>query len=111
MIRQQSVLDANNVDPDPVRGQTEATKPAVEHQHVAFRQDQTVLIFHPGRAALNQAEEPVAPWRYMRAVLNIVRRPELLGCDEVLPIEQGLERFENEGLVSLERRLAHFGSP
>jgi|HubBroStandDraft_6_1064221.scaffolds.fasta_scaffold2983366_1 hypothetical protein len=47
----------------------------------------------------------------MGAVLNILRRPELLGCDEVLLIEQGFERFEDECLVSLECRLAYFGSP
>src|SRR5271168_1348505 len=111
MLRQQSVLEANNVDHDPVRGQTEATKPAMQHQHIAVRHDQTVLIFHPGRPALNQGEQPVAPGRYMGAVLNVVRRPELLGCDEVLLVEQGLERFEDECLVSLECRLAHLGLP
>jgi hypothetical protein len=37
----------------------------------------------------------------MGAVLNVVRRPELLGCDEVLHVEQGLERFEDKWLVSL----------
>src|SRR6202023_155480 len=83
----------------------------MQHHHVALRHDQTVLIFTLGRDALNQAEEPVAPWRYMGAVLNIVRRPELLGCDEVLLVEQGLERFEDKCLVSLGCRLAHFGCP
>src|SRR5260370_34288257 len=47
----------------------------------------------------------------MGAVLNVHRRPELLGCDEVLPVEQGLERFEDKCLVSLGCRFAHFGSP
>jgi hypothetical protein len=37
----------------------------------------------------------------MGAVLNVVRRPELLCCDEVLLVEQGLERFEDKCLVSL----------
>jgi hypothetical protein len=45
----------------------------------------------------------------MGAVLNVVRRPELLGCDEVLPVEQRLERFEDKCLVSLGCRFAHLG--
>src|SRR5882724_12299929 len=111
MLRQQSVLNANNVDHDPVRGQTKATKPAMQHQHVALRHDQTVLIFTLGRDALNQAEEPVAPRWYMGAMLNVVGRPELLCCNEILLIEQGVERFEDKGLVSLGCKFAHFGSP
>src|SRR5580658_6050630 len=83
----------------------------MQHQHVAFRHDQTVLIFQLRRGVLNQAEEPVAPGRYMGAVLNVVGRPELPGCDEVLPVEESLERFENEGLVSLGCKFPHFGSP
>src|SRR5260370_2796622 len=83
----------------------------MQHQHVALRHDQTVLIFYLGRSALNQAEEPVAPRWYMGAVLNVVRRPELLGCDEVLLVEQGLERFEDKCLVSFGCKFAHFRSP
>src|SRR6267154_3573248 len=111
VLRQQSVLDANNVEHDPFRGQAEATKPAMQHHHVALRHDQTVLIFTLGRDALNQAEEPVAPRWYMGAMLNVVGRPELLCCDEVLLIEQCLERFEDKCLVSLECKFAHLGSP
>src|SRR6266436_1103940 len=111
VLRQQSVLDANNVEHDPFRGQAEATKPAMQHYHVALRHDQTVLIFTLGRDALNQAEEPVAPRWYMGAMLNVVGRPELLCCDEVLLIEQCLERFEDKCLVSLGCKFAHFGSP
>src|SRR5882672_11140368 len=47
----------------------------------------------------------------MGAVLNVVGRPELLCCGEVLPIEEGLERFEDKCLISLGCRFAHFGSP
>src|SRR5258707_13075609 len=83
----------------------------MQHQHVALRHDQTVLIFTLGRDALNQAEEPVAPRWYMGAMLNVVGRPELLCCNEILLIEQGVERFEDKGLVSLGCKFAHFGSP
>src|SRR6266436_5804728 len=111
VLRQQSVLDANNVEHDPFRGQAKATKPAMQHHHVALRHDQTVLIFTFGRNALNQAEEPVAPRWYMGAMLEVVGRPELLCCDEVLLIEQCLKRFEDKCLVSLGCKFAHFGSP
>src|SRR5260370_37607551 len=100
MLRQQSVLDANNVDHDPVRGQTKATKPAMQHQHLALCHDQTVLIFHLGWGALNPPEQPVAALCYLGAVLSGVRRPELLCCDEVLLRDQGLARCEEECLVS-----------
>src|SRR5260370_16438700 len=109
--RQQSVRNASNVENDPFRGQAEATKPAMQHYHVALRHDQTVLIFTLGRDALNQAEEPVAPRWYMGAMLNVVGRPELLCCDEILLIEQGVKRFEDKCLVSLGCKFAHFGSP
>src|ERR1700738_4165709 len=79
--------------------------------HVALRHDQTVLIFTLGRGALNQADEPVAPRWYMGAVLNVVGRPDLLCCGEVLLIEEGLERFEDKCLVSLGCKFAYFGSP
>src|SRR5258708_2559960 len=83
----------------------------MQHHHVALRHDQTVLIFTLGRDALNQAEEPVAPRWYVGAMLKVVGRPELLCCDEVLLIEQCLERFEDKCLVSLGCKFAHSGSP
>src|SRR4029077_11484923 len=59
----------------------------------------------------DEIEQSFATWCYVCAVLNVVRRPKLLGCDEVLPVEQSLERFEDKRLVSLGSRFAHSGSP
>jgi len=52
-----------------------------------------------------------APAVYAHYVENVIRRPELLGRDEVLLVKQGLERFEDKCLVSLGCKFAHFGSP
>src|SRR5580700_7649890 len=78
---------------------------------IAFCDDQLVLIMERLRHGADEIEQSFAAWCYVCAVLNVVRRPELLGCDEVLPVEQGLERFEDKRLVSLGSRFAHSGSP
>src|SRR5580700_10790903 len=78
---------------------------------IAFCDDQLVLIMERLRHGADEIEQSFAAWCYVCAVLNVVRRPELLGCDEVPSVEQGLERFEDKRLVSLGSRFAHSGSP
>ena len=56
-----AVLEADNVNHDPVRGLADARKPAMQHQHVALRHDQTVLIFIVAGAPLTRLKRPSRP--------------------------------------------------
>ena len=55
---------------------------------------------------LDQAEQPVAAGRNMRAVLDVARPPESLGGDIVALVERGIERVQHDpGAVIFGRRV------
>ena len=52
------------------------------------------------RHGLDQSEEALAPWRNVRAMLDVIGRPEALRSLVVALVEQCVERLQNERLVS-----------
>jgi hypothetical protein len=50
------VFDAYDVQDNPVYRLANAAEPTVQHQHVALRENQAVLVFQGGRQALDKTE-------------------------------------------------------
>jgi len=59
----------------------------MENDVVSLRYDYTWLVLKRRRRALDQVEQTVAARLNMRAVLDVVRRPEMLRCDIISLIE------------------------
>jgi len=56
VLRETPILDAHDVNYNPICGLAEAAKPAMQHQHVALSEDQAILITQRRRCTLDQAE-------------------------------------------------------
>jgi hypothetical protein len=68
--------------------------------------------FQRRREALDEVEEALAAGCDVRAVLDVVGRPEPLGGCVVAPVEQRIEGLKHECFILLLYRLTHsFGPP
>src|SRR5882724_3940186 len=73
-----AVLETHDIRHDPVRRQAYARESAVEQHVVSVGGGKPVLVMEAVGYALDQSEEAVTSRRNVRAVLNVVRRPEAL---------------------------------
>src|SRR5260221_4785124 len=90
VLRESAVLETDDIDNDPGCWLAHVSETPVQHQQVALGHDQTVLVSHLSWGALDQIEEAVASGCDMRAVLNVVGRPELAGGDvDIVRLENG----------------------
>src|SRR6202042_2623651 len=79
----------------------------MQHEKIAFRHDDPVLVAHLRRSVSYQLEEAFAARRDVRAVLDVLRRPEPTGRREVPLVEQSVERLQHERFVLLFSRRWH----
>ena len=98
MLDKDSVLNAQNICCNPVHGQAEVRKSTVDDYKISFGYDRSWLVLERWRKALDEIEQAFTTWRDMGAVLNVVRRPELLSCCVVALVEQSVEGFQNKEL-------------
>jgi hypothetical protein len=77
---------------------------------VPLGHDQLVLVSQRLRQRADEVEQSRAAWRDMGAVLDLVIGPKPLGAGEVALVEQGLECFQDDGLILLGRGLGHVNS-
>src|SRR5579863_3696566 len=99
MLGQKAVFESDNVGRNPGGGPSHPGETAMRDNIVAFRDDE--LVFIPQRIwrRADKSEQPVASWRNVRAVLDVVRRPEAFCCRVVAFVEESVEGFENDRLV------------
>jgi hypothetical protein len=83
----------------------------MEEDEVAGRSDNVVLVPQRVGQTLDNVEKPFAAGRNMRAVLDVVRRPEALRCSIVTLIEERIERIQNNLYVSLFGGRSHGRTP
>jgi hypothetical protein len=88
VLKQDSVFNTDNVCRNPVHRQPDAREAAVDDDEVSLGYDYSGLILERGRDALNQVEETVTARLNVRAVLNVVGRPEALRSCIVSLVEQ-----------------------
>ncbi len=74
---------------------------------VVFCKNHPGLILKRQRSGLDEVEEPVSSRLDMRAVLNVVGRPEPLRRRVVAFIEQGIECLQYDRLILLCVEIAH----
>jgi hypothetical protein len=111
MLHQHAIGDAHHVSGDPTSWSSVTRKPAVHDHQIPFGHDGSVFVSQGRRRALDQIEEAFAPWRDMRAVLNVFRRPVPFGGLVVSFVEERIERLKDQRFVCLFDRLWHFLAP
>jgi hypothetical protein len=99
MLDQDPVFHADNIRRNPVDRQSETRETTVDDDDVSFRYDYSWLIPEGGRNALDQVEETITARLNVRAVLNVVGRPEALRCGIISLIEESVEGFQDNRLV------------
>ena len=99
MLGQETVFESDDVGSNPGRGPSQSGETAMRNDIVSFRDDELVFIAQGIWRRADKSEQPFASWRNMRAVLNVLRRPEALCCGVVAFIEESIEGFENNRLV------------
>ena len=73
----------------------------MDDDEISLGYDYSGLIFERGRDALDQVEETVTARLNVRAVLNVVGRPEALRFRIISLIKEGLEGFQHNRLIVL----------
>src|SRR6202022_1871073 len=74
-------------------------EPAVEQHVVSVGDGKPVLVVEAARCALDQREEALASRRNVRAVLDVIRRPETLRSGVVPLVEKRFESLQHESLI------------
>ena len=96
MFRQEPVLQPQSVGGEPWARAGMTGEPPVHQDVVAFGQDEMIFISQGVRHRTDEAEQAVAPWRDVRAVLDVAFRPELRCPGVVAPVEQRVESFQHQ---------------
>src|ERR1700730_9716669 len=91
-----AVGDAARVRGYPGAWPTGSGEAAVHHYIVPIGDDNAGLVLQRRRQAAYKIEQPLAPGRDVRAVLDVVRRPGSCRSVVVALVEQGIECFEDE---------------
>src|SRR5882762_5064211 len=99
MLGKHSVFNAHNICGNPVRREAEVRKSSMHHDEIAFSHNRSGLIFEGWRKALDEIEQALTIGSNVRAMLDVMRRPELLGSRVVTLIEQRVERFQDKSFV------------
>ena len=99
VLCQETVFESDNVGRDPGRGPSHPSEPAMRDDVVAFSDDELVFVAQGIWRRSDKSEQPFASRCDMRAVLDVLRRPELFCRSVVTFVEESLEGFENDRLV------------
>ena len=93
MLYHKPVFQAQPVGGKPGARTSMSGEPSM-HQHVvSVCQDQVIFIMQRRWRGANQAEQALPPGRDVRAVLDIIWRPELCRLCEIALVEKRIERL------------------
>src|ERR1700722_681462 len=110
MLHEFPGFNTHNVSGDPIHRSTEIAESTVHDHEVSFGHDRSRFVLQCWRDVLDEIEQTVATRSDMSAVLNVVRRPESFCGRIVTPVEERVERFQDEGLVLFRCSLRHVDS-
>src|SRR5258708_36529728 len=110
MLDKDSVLNAHNICGNPIHRCTETAKSPVHDHKVALSHDHSRFVLQRWRKALDEIEQALTTGSNVRAVLDVLRWPKLLGSRVVTLVEECVERFQDEGLVLFGYSLRHLDS-
>src|SRR5271168_3556462 len=100
MLGEHAILHPHNIYNDPIGGQSHPGEATVEQDIVIIGNSDRVLVAQRCGCALDQPKETVASRWNVRAMLNIIARPEGLRGSIVLFVEQSIERFQHDGFIA-----------
>src|SRR5271168_1994374 len=100
MLDENSIFDSKNVGGDPIDRLAEAGKSAMYDDEISVGHDDAWLILESRRETFGEVEQPFAPRLDVSAVLNVAGRPITLGFCVIPPVEQRVERLEDQSFVS-----------
>src|SRR5438552_17877806 len=103
MLLELSVLHADEVDDNPWCGKPVTGEPSTDEDHVAVGHDELQLVLELRGHGLDQAEQAVATRGNVRAVLDVLVRPEAFGGRVVALVKQRVERLADGLLVAVLR--------
>src|SRR5258705_8991035 len=110
MLRENSILDSENVRGDPVDGLTNAGESAVHDDKISVGHNDARLILQRWRKTFDEVKQTLAPRLDVSAVLDVARRPISL-CFGVVPtVEERIESLEDQALVSQSIGVSHLFS-
>ena len=104
MLQENAILNANDVRRNPVHGEAEARKSPVHDDEIPFSHNRSGFVFESGWKALDEIEQALTTWSNVRVVLDVVRRPKLLGSRVVTIVEQRIELLPGQALCFLTPR-------
>src|SRR5277367_2537619 len=73
MLLKETLFEPDNVGGDPGGGPSHPSEAAMRYDVIAFGDDDLVLIVQRLRRRADEIEQSCATWRYVCAVLNVVR--------------------------------------
>jgi hypothetical protein len=83
---------------------------SMQNDKVAFSGGTGVFVPKRRRQRLDEIKKPTAARSYIRAMLNVVGRPEALGRDVISLVEKHFKRFENNVFICGTRNSSHNSS-
>ena len=99
MLGQEPVFEADNVGRDPGRGPSHPGETAMRDDVIAFGDNDLVFVAQRIGCRPDQSEQSFTSRRDVRAVLDVLRRPEALRSRVVAFVEESIEGLENDRLV------------
>jgi len=99
VLRQETVFEPDDVGRNPGRWPSDSRETAVRNDVIAFCDNELVFVAQRIRHRPDPSKQSFASRRDVRAVLDILRRPEALRRRLVAFVEESLKGFENDGLV------------
>jgi hypothetical protein len=99
VLGQETAFESDDVCRNPGSGPPVSRETAVRDDAIAFCDNELVFVAQGDWRGTNQIESPFATWCYVRAMLDVRRRPETFCGRIVALVEQSIEGFENDRLV------------
>src|SRR5258708_7118407 len=99
MLGQENVFESDNVRSNPSCGPSDSGETAVRDDIIAFCDNDLVFVAQRGWRRTDQSKQPFASRRDVRAMLDVLWRPESFCCRVVAFVEESVEGFENDRLV------------
>src|SRR5260370_15746735 len=99
MLDKDSVLNAHDICGNPVHREAEVRKSPVHDHEVSLGHNHSRFILQRWRKALDEIEQALTTGSDMRAVLDVVWRPKLLGSPVVTLVEYDIERCQDKSFV------------
>src|SRR5580692_10218648 len=99
VLCQETVFESDNIGRNPGCWPSHPCETAMRDHIVALYDDELIFIAQGIWRRADKSEQPFTSWCNVRAVLDVLRRPEAFCRRVVTFVEESVEGFENDRLV------------